>query len=281
VARLKKPGRHSDGRNLFLQIMPGSGIKSWIFRYARGGKERAMGLGPVHTVSLQEARERARKCRLLLLDGIDPVSARQAERAAKALEEAKRITFQQAATEYCVQHEAKWRNAKTPAQFLSSLKSYVFPKIGALPVAAIDTGLVLKCIEPIWQTKTETANRTRSRIESVLDWAAVRGYRVGDNPARWKGHLSEVLPARKQIQKPQALAAVPFTEVPALMSQLRQQPGVPSSALAFLILTAARSGEVIGARWEEINLADRVWTIPAERMKSGRQHRVPLSDAAM
>jgi hypothetical protein len=171
-----------------------------------------MGLGPLHTINLQEARERARKARQLLLDGIDPLDARIQERAQRALEAARIITFEKAAQAYYDAHERSWKNNKHRAQFLSTLKAYAFPKIGKLPVADIDTGLVLKCIEPIWQNKAETANRVRGRIESVLDWATVRGYRKGDNPARWRGHLAEVLPSREKIQKTIHHAALPFVD---------------------------------------------------------------------
>jgi integrase len=241
-----------------------------------------MGLGPLHTVSLQEARERARKARGQLLDGIDPLEARKAEHTRRALEAAKTITFEDAAVAYFNDHEKKWSNAKHRAQFLSTLKAYAFPTIGRLSVADIDTGLVLKSIEEIWRTKTETASRVRGRIEAVLDWATVRGYRTGDNPARWHGLISEVLPARGKAQKTVHHAALPFAELPAFMTALRQREGgVGSRALEFTILTAARTGETIGARWTEIDFGEKMWKIPADRMKASREHRVPLSDRAI
>jgi integrase len=239
-----------------------------------------MGLGPLHTFSLAEARERARKARQQLADGIDPLRAREAQRATQALEAARAMTFEQAVRAYFDGHERKWRNAKHRAQFLSTLKTYAFPRIGSLPVAAIDTGLVLKCIEPIWQDKTETASRLRGRIEAVLDWATVRGYRTGDNPARWKGHLAEVLPARGQIQKTNHHAALPYGELPDFMAQLAARGGVAARALEFTILTAARTGEVIGARWDEIDFKAKTWVVPAGRIKGGKEHRVPLCDRA-
>jgi Phage integrase central domain/Arm DNA-binding domain len=202
-----------------------------------------MGLGALHTYTLDEARELARKARQQLKEGIDPVDARQADRAARALEAARSVAFEEAAQQYFDAHERKWRNAKSRAQFLSSLKAYAFPKIGKLPVAAIDTGMVLKVIEPIWQTKTETASRVRGRIEAVLDWATVRGYRTGDNPARWKGHLAEVLPARTVIQKAKHHAALAFAELPEFLIGLRQREGIAARALEFTILTATRTGE--------------------------------------
>jgi integrase len=279
VANLKKPGRYGDGHGLCLQITP-TGVKSWLLRYERNGRERWMGLGPLHTIGLQQARERARKARGQLLDGVDPLEARRREHSLRALESAKAITFEQAATGYFDAHERKWRNDKHRAQFLSTLKAYVFPNIGRLSVADIDTGRVLSCIEPIWQDKTETASRVRGRIEAVLDWATVRGYRTGDNPARWRGHLAEVLPVRGQLQKTVHHPALPFVELPAFMETLRARDGVASRALEFTILTAARTGETIGARWDEIDLAEKTWTIPAGRIKGGREHRVPLSDRA-
>ena len=241
-----------------------------------------MGLGPLHTVSLQEARERARKARGQLLDGIDPLEARKTEHTRRALEAAKTITFEDAAVAYFNDHEKKWRNAKHRAQFLSTLQSYAFPTIGRLSVADIDTGLVLKCIEEIWKTKTETASRVRGRIEAVLDWATVRGYRTGDNPARWHGLISEVLPARGKAQKTVHHAALPFAELPAFMAALREREGgVGPRALEFTILTAARTGETLGARWTEIDIEQKTWKIPADRMKASREHRVPLSDRAI
>jgi hypothetical protein len=236
ISKLKEPGRYADGNRtgLYLQVLSETN-RSWLFRYDRNGRgERWMGLGPLHTINLQEARERARKARQALLDGIDPLDARTQERARRALEAARIITFEKAAQAYYDAHERSWKNDKHRAQFLSTLKAYVFPKIGKLPIADIDTGLVLKCIEPIWQDKTETANRVRGRIESVLDWATVRGYRKGDNPARWKGHLAEVLPSREKIQKTVHHAALSFAELPAFMSTLKEREGVaPSITVAF------------------------------------------------
>ena len=182
VAKATKPGRYGDGQGLYLQVT-GTGVKSWLLRYERHGRERWMGLGPLHTISLKEARERARKARQQMLDGVDPLEARRAEHTARALEAAQSVTFEEAAREYFNAHELKWRNAKHRQQFLNTLATYVFPKIGRLAVSAIETGLVLKCVEPIWRRKTETANRVRSRMENVLEWATVRGYRTGANPA--------------------------------------------------------------------------------------------------
>jgi integrase len=280
VATLKEPGRYGDGHGLCLQITP-RGAKSWLLRYERNGRERWMGLGPFHTVSLQEARERARKATLQLLDGRDPLETRRAERARVALEQAKAVTFEEATTAYFNTHQAKWRNAKHRAQFLSTMSEYAFPKLGKLAVADVDLGSVLGVLEPIWGTKTETASRVRGRIEAVLDWATVRNLRTGDNPARWRGHLEHVLPARARLAKPKHHAALAYSEVPALMAALKQRDGVAARALEFTILTAARTGEVIGAHWDEFDLEAKTWTVPAGRMKAAREHRVPLSDRAI
>jgi integrase len=236
-----------------------------------------MGLGSLADFNLDEARERARKQRQLLTDGIDPLEARAAERAARALEAAKAITFEAAANSYFEQHQSKWKNAKHSAQFLSTLSAYVFPKIGRLSVAAIDTGLVLKCIEPIWTDKTETASRVRGRIEAVLDWATARQYRSGDNPASWKT-IGKVLPAPDRLAKVNHHAALPYPELPAFMAALADREGIAARALEFTILTAARTGETIGATWDEINLREKTWTVPANRIKGGKTHKVPLSD---
>jgi integrase len=280
VEREKRPDRYPDGHGLYLQVKSANN-KSWVLRYERDGKERMLGLGPAHTVTLKEARERARAARLLLLDGIDPIEQRKAQRAARALEAAKAMTFRQCAEAYIAANEGAWKNAKHAAQWTSTLKDYVYPQIGALPVASVDTGLVLKCIEPIWRDKTETASRVRGRIESILDWATVRKYRTGDNPARWKGHLEHVLPSKAKVAKPVHHAALPWRDIPAFMAALRDREGTAARALEFTIHTAARTGEVIGAKSDEIDLDGKTWTVPAGRMKAGKEHRVPLSERAI
>jgi integrase len=248
----------------------------------RNGRTHYLGLGSAGAFSLAEARERARRARQLLADGIDPLAAKRAERAAKAEAEAKLLTFAEAAQRYNDAHDARWTNARYAAQFLSSLKMYAFPVIGNADVAAIDTPAVLKVIEPIWREKTVTADRVRARIEAILDWATVRGHRgAGDNPARWKGHLSEVLPARSAVARPIHHAALPYQQISEFMLKLRAREGIAPRALEFTILTAARTGEVIGATWDEIDLANATWTIPAGRMKASREHRVPLSATAV
>jgi integrase len=273
------PGLYHDGGGLWVQVR--ARARSWVFRYTIAGQARMMGLGPLHTITLREARAKALEARKLLLEGTDPLGARVAQRQARRVSAAKAMTFRQCAAAYIDAHQAGWRNAKHTAQWGATLGAYVYPVFGELPVAGIDTALVTRAIEPIWTTKTETASRVRGRIESVLDWATARGYRKGENPARWKGHLENLLPARTKVRRVMHHAALPYGELGAFMAELRAKPGVPARALEFAILTAARMGEAIGARWGEISLADRLWTVPAERMKAARDHRVPLSDAAM
>ena len=244
------------------------------------GRPRFMGLGPTHTFSLKEARERARLARQQVKDGIDPIEARNQDRQRRRLEAAKAVTFKEACERYVAAYEAGWTNAKHVAQWKSTLAS-AYPTIGNLPVNNIDTGLVLKVLEPIWNAKPETASRLRGRIERVLAWATTRGYRVGDNPARWTGHLDELLPKRSKIRAVKHHPALPFDELPAFMAELRKREGISARGLEFTILTAARTGEVIGATWSEIDFATKTWTIPAQRMKAGKPHRVPLSDRAV
>jgi integrase len=280
VAQAKRRGYYGDGGGLFLQVSPGGG-KSWVFRFKEGGRLREMGLGPVHTIGLADARQRAQECRRARLDGRDPITERRAARLAAKLDVAKAIIFRGCAERYIAAHKAGWRNAKHAAQWTATLQTYVYPSFGALPVQAVDVGLVLKAVEPIWATKPETASRVRGRIESILDWATARGYRVGENPARWRGHLENLLPKRSKVRRVEHHAALAYPEIAAFVAELRGQEGVAARALEFAILTAARTGEVIGARWDEINIAERSWTIPGERMKGGREHRVPLSPAAL
>jgi len=279
VDKSKRRGYYGDGGGLFLQVSV-SGSKSWVFRFKEAGKLHEMGLGATHTIGLAEARERARECRRLRLDGIDPIEARKVARAQARLAAAKAVTFKNCAERYIASHQAGWRSLAHAAQWPSTLGRYVYPVFGSLPVQAIDVGLVLKALEPIWTAKPETAGRVRGRIESVLDWATSRGYRQGDNPARWRGHLENLLPTKSKVRRVKHHAALPYAEIGEFIAQLKQQEGVAAQALEFTILTAGRTGEVIGSRWSEISLAERLWTIPAERMKAGKEHRVPLSDAA-
>ena len=284
VAKLTEPGRYGDGGGLYLQVTP-TGARSWLLRYERGGRERALGLGPVNDFTLDEARERARKARQLLRDGIDPLDARNEERATYAAKHAvaaaANVTFRECVEQYYKFHSRKWNNAKHSAQFLSTMKMYAYSVLGKLPVATIDKALVLKAIEPIWYTKTETASRVRGRIEAVLDFAKTRGYRTGDNPASWGGNLIHALPARNTIAKVKHHAALPFTGLPDFMTQLATREGIAAGALEFTILNACRTGEVIGSRWSEIDLDAKQWTIPAERMKAKKEHRVPLTSRSL
>jgi integrase len=280
VSRAKTRGYLADGGGLYLQVSE-SGAKSWVFRYRNDGRLREMGLGAAHTLGLADARQRATDCRKLRLDGCDPIDERKAGQLKAKLDAARAMTFEQCAEAYIAAHLASWKNAKHAAQWSSTLATYAYPVFGAQAVHAIDVGLVLNAVEPIWHTKTETASRLRQRIEAVLDWASARGHRQGDNPARWRGHLDKLLPARARVQKVLHHAALPYTEVGGFMAALREQEGMAASALEFLILTATRTGEVIGATWDEIDLDAGLWTIPGDRMKAGREHRVPLSKPAL
>jgi integrase len=280
ATKATRAGLYGDGGGLYLQITP-TGVKSWLFRYMRQGKARGMGLGPLHTINLAEARGKALACRKLLLDGTDPLEAKRHHRASLALSDAKRMTFEQCATAYIAAHKAGWKSEKHAAQWCSTLETYANPVFGKLPVSAIDTALVMKVLEPIWTTKTETATRIRGRMESVLDWAAVRGYREGENPARWKGHLDHLLPKRSKVAKVNHHPALAYADAPDFMAGLRKQEGLAARALEFLILTACRTNEVIGAHWNEFDLTEKTWTIPAKRMKAGKEHRVPLSPRAL
>jgi integrase len=280
VQTVKDRGLYADGKGLYLRIGP-SGAKSWIYRYRADGRRHDLGLGPYPDISLADARERATEQRKLRLNGHDPLLTRRAGRDAARLAAAKAMTFKACAEAYIAAHAAGWRNPKHRWQWGASLASYVYPSFGDLPVQAVDVGLVMKAVEPLWNTKSETASRVRGRIESVLDWATARGYRSGDNPARWRGHLENLLPKRSAVRRVEHHAALPYPEIAAFMAQLRRQEGITARALEFLILTAGRTSEVIGAKWGEFDLAERLWTVPGERMKSGREHRVPLSDAAL
>jgi integrase len=277
IARLlKRPGRYLDGHGLVLQVVNPNNA-SWLLRYQRDGRERWMGLGPLHTVGLADARIRARTARLQLLDGIDPLKAKKDAKEAAKLAAARTLTFTEAAETYFRTHEAEWRSVKHAQQWIGSLRTYAYPVLGRMDVAAITKMDVLRVVEPLWADKTVTADRTRNRIETVLNWCIVRGHREGENPARWRGYLEHALPAPSRIAKPQNLAALPYVELPEFMKALRQRDGVAARALEFTVLTAARTGETRGAQWSEIDIKNRLWTIPAERMKAGREHRVSLS----
>lgn len=280
ASRIKEPGLHADGGGLYLQVGRGD-ARSWIFRYSADGRERQMGLGPAHTFGLAEARDMALELRKLRLKGVDPIEARKAEQDAARRERASAVTFSQAVSEYIRLNRAGWRNDKHAAQWTSTLKTYAEPVIGSRPVASIDANDILRVLEPIWIEKAETASRVRGRMEAVLDWSTVRGQRSGDNPARWRGHLELLLPAKSKVRKVAHHAAIDRAELPKFMVLLSKQPGTGARALEFTILTAARTSEVLGARWEEIDLKAEVWTIPAERMKAGKEHKAALSERAL
>jgi integrase len=278
IETAKKPGYYCDGAGLYLQVSK-YGTKSWAYRFMLNGRSREMGLGSIATFTLKEARERARECRQLVAKGIDPIEERKAKRDAAQVQEAARITFQQAAEQYMSAHSSSWKNGKHRDQWKTTLESYAYPVMGKLPVDAIDLPHVLKVLEPIWHTKTETASRLRGRIERILAWATVRKYRRGENPARWTGHLSEMLPSKQKIRKARHLPALPFAELSAFMAELQKRQRISARALEFTILTAARTSEVIGAKWAEV--ADGLWTVPGERMKGGKEHAIPLSKRAV
>jgi integrase len=283
VSKIGEPGRYGDGGGLWLQVSP-LGTKAWIFRYKFLGRQTHMGLGPLADISLADARARARAARVALLDGIDPLAEKRQRRATARSEAAKLITFKAAAEQFIAAHKAGWKNEKHAAQWPSSFEAYAYPVIDEVSVAAIDTALVLKILEPIWQTKTETAARLRGRIEAVLDWARARHYRDGDNPARWKGHLDHLLPSKAKLRRVQHQPALPFIDVPSFMAQLRGIEAVSARALELTILTAVRTGAATGANWSEIDLVNNVWTIPGARagtkLRQG-EHRVPLSKRAV
>lgn len=280
VSKISEPGRYGDGGGLVLQVSKWH-TKAWLFRYERDGRERQMGLGSLATLTLAEARERARDCRKLLLEEVDPIETRRARRLQARLAQARGLTFKRCAELYIAAHLVGWKNKKHADQWPASLATYAYPTVGDLSVATIDTALVTKCLEPIWTQKPETAGRVRGRIESVLDWAKARGYRDGENPARWRGHLDKLLPARSKVRRVKHLAALPYTELPALMAELRARQDISARALEFTILTVARTGEAIGARWPEFDFSKRLWHVPLERMKAARPHDVPLSERAL
>jgi integrase len=285
VKRMVTPGRFGDGGGLWLQVREGEQRddpeekvfnKSWLLRFTLNGRAREMGLGPVDLVSLAEARDKAVAARKLLLEGMDPIDERAAARAAR-LAKAGAMTFQHTAERYIAAHSAGWKNEKHQAQWTATLKAYVYPEFGKRLVADVDTGDVMKALEPIWTVKPETAGRVRGRIEVILDYAKSRGWRAGENPARWKGHVANLLPTKTKVRAVEHHAALAWAEIGPFMATLRGEAGTGALALQFCILTAARTGEVIGARWAEIDLDAKTWRLPPERMKAKREHRVPLS----
>lgn len=279
VASIKDAGLYADGDGLYLQVTQ-SGSRSWVFRFKSSGRLRDMGLGSLNTIGLAEARELAADCRRLRLQGIDPIEARKAGRTQAQLDAARAMTFDDCRDAFTAAHGAAWGNGKHRKQWTATLKTYVTPVFGALPVQSVDVSLVMKALEPIWTEKPETASRVRGRIERILDWAKARGYRQGENPARWRGHLDILLAARAKVRRVTHHAALPYRELPGFWPKICERDAIAARALEFAILTASRTGEVLGARWDEIDLENKIWTVPASRMKAGREHRVPLSAAA-
>lgn len=277
----KEPGYYADGDGLYLQVTA-SGAKSWILRFMLNKRSREMGLGSTSTFSLSEAREKARKFRQMIDEGIDPIAHRQAERERNLLTTMQRRTFEQCAHEYHKLHADSWKNVKHADQWINTLTTYAFPEFGTKDVSDVSKADVLRALEPIWATKTETASRLRQRIRAVLDWAAARDYRLGHDPHMWD-QVSRSLPKAKDIKKAQHFAACPYVGIyDALQSIKTSSAGnTVKHAIEFTVLTAARSGEVRGAQWSEIDFEGKRWIIPAERMKAGREHRVPLSPRAM
>ena len=295
-----KPGRHADGGGLHLLVKPptpqaiksakpgepAKGVRSWVYRYMLNGRSRDAGLGAAGQggISLSDARDLASALRLKVKAGIDPLDERQRE-ASEALASAQAaqiagITFKAVAEAYIGANESSWRNDKHRQQWRNTLASYVYPVMGELPVADISTAHVLTILEPIWQDKPETAARIRGRIETVLDAAKARGYREGENPARWRGHIAQILPPRSRLTRGHH-KAMPYEAVPAFMAKLREREAMAALALELVILTATRTSEVLGATWAEVDVDKAIWTVPASRMKAGKEHRIPLSPRAV
>ncbi len=289
VVKNAKPGRYGDGNGLYLFVRSPA-AKFWMFRYTMpGARMREMGLGRAGAgsadVTLAEAREKAAALFKLVQSGTDPLAQRDIDSAAAkaAAQDAvvRAVTFRTVAQRYVAAHEASWRNSKHRQQWTNTLETYAYPFMGDLSVGDVSTPHVLAALEPIWTTKPETAGRVRGRIEAVLDYAKTVDLRQGENPARWKGHLALTLPARGKVAPVEHHAALPWAVIGAFLTDLRGQAGIAARALEYAVLTAARTGEVLGARWVEIDLTARLWTVPASRMKAGREHRVPLSEPVL
>ena len=280
VERATRSGLYPDGQGLYLQVSP-SGAKSWILRYQHAARRRYMGLGGIAAVGLADARRKALAARKLLADGLDPLEEGRALAVAKAADAAKAVTFRDAADRYIAAHQSSWRNAKHIVQWSSTLRAYAFPVFGDVSVAAIDADLVLKVLEPTWESRNETARRVRGRIEVILDWAAAGGLRKGENAARWKGLLEHRLSRQPRSARVKHHPALDYRHIAAFMARLREQEGVAARCLEFTVLTGARTSESTGARWQEFDLDAALWTVPAERIKAGRTHRVPLAKRAL
>ena len=290
VSKIKEDGLHPVGGVPGLYLRVAGNSRSWIFRANIGGKSQKAGLGSLAQVTLAAARDKARELAKQIKDGVNPIEERRKEKAQAKLAAAKEKTFRDCATAYIESNSVAWQNRKHTQQWTNTLSMYAYPVIGGMDVADIDTGSILEVLQqpvdtpdgkaPLWEAKTETASRLRGRMESVLQWAKVRELRTGENPADWKT-LKYILPAKNKVQRVKHFAALPYAEIGAFMADLRKRDGIAARSLEFAILTAARSGESRGATWNEIDMETRTWTIPAERMKARREHRVPLSDSAV
>jgi len=280
VLKIKTPGYHADGGGLWLQVTQAGG-KSWIFTYSLRGRSREMGLGSASRVTLAEAREERDKCNKLLREYVDPIEHRKRQRAEAAFADAATITFKEAAAAYCAAHRAGLRNVKSAAQWVATLETYAEPVIGNLSVRDVNTGHIHRILEPMWSTKPDTASRLRGRIEAVLGWASVKGYRGAENAARWRNNLDKLLPRPSKVRRVEHFAALPYAQLPELMAKLRGQEGPIARALEFTILTASRLGEALNATAQEIDHANKVWVVPGARMKGGKEHRVPLSKRSL
>ena len=282
VEAIKEVGYHTCAKGLYLQVSK-QGTKSWLFRYTSPitKKRREMGLGSLDFVSLAEARQLAVDNKRLVIDGKDPIEERKQSQLQKQLEQARNLTFREVA-EACIKSKShEWKNAKHAQQWTNSLETYVFPTLGHLPISEVSTDLVLKILDPIWVTKAETASRVRQRIETIWDYGKARNYMSGENPARLKGHLDKIMSKTAKVKRVRHFPALPYNEIGSFVKELRTRSGYSALGLEFLILTAARTGEIIGAKWSEIDLGKAVWTIPSERMKAGSEHRVPLCERAI
>ena len=287
VERKTAPGLYGDGGGLWLQITK-AGVRSWLFRFMIKGKAYGMGLGPLHSVTLAEARHKATNARRQLVEGINPLEERRRLHAAQAATQARSMSFEVCSAHYIAAHRAAWKNAKHAEQWSSTLQTYVHPIIGKLAVADVDTALIVKVLtqrdskgQAFWESKAETASRVRGRIEAILGWATTSGFRSGDNPARWKGNLENLLANISKRSRVKNHPSLPWQQVSVFMANLSKREGISARAVEFAILTACRSNEVRGARWSEIDIQAKLWTIPSARMKGGREHEVPLSDAAL
>jgi integrase len=290
VSKHKKPGTYNDGGNLYLQIASPT-ARSWVFKFwdrdaqrrdGTRGRVREMGLGSSHLVSLAQARTLAHEYRQLLQQGVNPLDSRRTGQAQQRLDAvSKQVTFAQCAKAYIEAHGGAWKSIRHRQQWQNSLAQYIYPSIGDLPVAAIDVSTVHRVLQPIWLSAPESGTRIRARIENILDWAKVLEYRSGENPARWKGNLSKLLPKVSKVRKGRHHPSMNYADVPAFLAKLRNRGTVAATALEFAILTATRTGEAIGARWAEIDMDSGIWAIPAERMKAGVAHKVPLPEPAL